>query len=118
MSIQGHDRLVPMDVLDLVLRERERQLEKWGDQSHPDGTGRGVEWFAAPVPVQHVSNAWMREYAIGRNKATPEDGDNWFAILAEELFEAGCETSPRQLEHELVQVMAVCAAWIRDIRRR
>jgi hypothetical protein len=85
--------------------ERARQLAKWGDQRHPDGTGRPGDRDAAD-----------RMRAAGQ--ANGPEQDNWRDILAEEVAEAFAEVDPGLLRAELVQVAAVCAAWIRDIGRR
>jgi hypothetical protein len=68
------------DFAEAVDAERQRQIAKFGDQHHPDGT--------------------------------------WMHVLIEEVFEALAEEDPAKLRAELVQVAAVCAAWITDIDGR
>jgi protein involved in temperature-dependent protein secretion len=86
--------------------ERQRQLAKFGDQHHPDGTG-GL--FLANMA--HVLRSECQE-AADRGEVT------WRQILMEECGEAFAETDPAALRTELLQVAAVCAAWIADIDSR
>jgi hypothetical protein len=85
--------------------ERQRQLKRWGDQVHPDGTGR-------PGDTEEADRLRAACKANG-----PEE-DNWRDILAEEVAEAFAETDQYLLRSELVQCAAVIAAWIVDIDRR
>jgi len=86
--------------------ERQRQLTKWGDQHHPDGTG---------LPVyQHSANRY-RDHA---DRAAASGVLAWRDVLLEEVHEALAESDPTALRAELVQVAAVCAAWIADIDSR
>ncbi|MCF0086684.1 MULTISPECIES: NUDIX hydrolase [unclassified Streptomyces] len=85
--------------------ERQRQLAKWGDQHHPDGTGRRGD----------RENA---DHMRALCKANSPAEDNWRDILAEEIAEAFAETDPGLLRTELVQCAAVIQAWIADIDSR
>lgn len=89
-----------------VTTERKRQLAKWGDQRHPDGTGL----------IGSQSNAEAAR--IHTQRAAAKGEVTWQHILAEEVFEAFAEADPNTLRTELVQVAAVIAAWIGDIDRR
>lgn len=101
------------DDIDLdIARERLRQVEQWGIQLHPNGTGRGIEW----LPGRSIG--WLREYAKERCKGNPPEADNWFDILMEEVFEAAAESDDEPLRAELVQVAAVVKAWIETIDDR
>lgn len=86
--------------------ERARQLAKFGDQRHPDGTSGHN--FAK------VADAARRSC----QKAAQNDTLTWFHILREEFWEAMAETDPAKLRAELLQIGAVCAAWIYDLDRR
>jgi hypothetical protein len=87
--------------------ERMSQLEKWGEQSHLDGT--------APTDA----NIEARDAAIAAcNDAHNAGVGTWRHIVDEELAEAYCEDQPMELRAELVQVLAVVAAWIDDIDSR
>lgn len=85
--------------------ERQRQLKKWGDQTHFDGTGR-------------PGDAKEADRLRAACKANGPDEDNWRDILAEEVAEAFAETDQDLLRTELVQCAAVIAAWILNIDRR
>jgi hypothetical protein len=85
--------------------ERQAQLAKWGEQHHPDGTGR---------PGDRENADRMRAIC----KANAPAADNWRDILAEEVAEAFAETDPDRLQTELIQAAAVVQAWIADLRSR
>ncbi|MFE9812346.1 NUDIX hydrolase [Streptomyces sp. NPDC005548] len=85
--------------------ERQRQLKRWGDQTHFDGTGR-------PGDVEEADR--LRALCAANGPAE----DNWRDILAEEVAEAFAETDQDRLRTELVQCAAVIAAWILNIDRR
>jgi hypothetical protein len=86
--------------------ERHRQIEKWGDQRHPDGTGQPYFVAAADVARKECQSA-------------AADGSvTWRHILAEEVGEAFAETDSEMLAGELVQCAAVIAAWLADLARR
>lgn len=87
-------------------RERERQIDKWGPQSHPDGTG-GPRLMRASEFARILCEA-----------AFADDKGTWAHILTEEFFEAMAEADPEKLRTELIQVAAVAVAWVEDIDRR
>lgn len=86
--------------------ERQRQLAEFGDQRHPDGTG--------PPIYQHSA----RRYRDHADRAAAGGVLAWRDILLEEVHENLAESDPATLRAELLQVAAVCAAWISDIDRR
>lgn len=89
-----------------VDQERQAQLAKFGDQKHPDGTGYDGSSRHADFWRQHCQDAFA-------------DGEGtWGHVLLEEVFEAIAESDPTALRAELLQVAAVCAAWIHDLDRR
>ncbi|WP_405710042.1 hypothetical protein OG264_15995 [Streptomyces xanthophaeus] len=85
--------------------ERGRQLAKWGDQRHRDGTSIG-------------NASWADEANAQCQHAADEDCLTWGHILYEEFTEAMAETDPAKLRAELIQIAAVCAAWVSDLDRR
>jgi len=100
---------VPADVLgllELVIEERDRAMQKWGVQNHPDGTGGG-----AAAILRDQQRELVDEQA---RKGT----SNWRDILMEEVREAFAETHPDALSKEIVQIMQVCLVWLEDIRRK
>lgn len=86
--------------------ERQRQLKKWGDQHHPDGTGGSQALYTADRYRSVVDEAFKTE------------GPTWRDVLLEEVYEALAEKDPQALRTELVQCAAVIQAWISDIDRR
>lgn len=84
--------------------ERQRQLAKWGDQHHPDGTGT----------TEYARAAERFRAACQRNADAPL----WSFVLLEEVYEALAEQDTAKLRAELVQAAAVIAAWIHDLDRR
>src|SRR5690606_32462533 len=94
------------DVLDNARDELYRQVEKWGEQNHPDGTGLdGSKYFAD----------WARSLA-------DENHDNgtltWADILTEDCSEALAEKESSWLREELMQVAAVALQWADASDRR
>ena len=86
--------------------ERQAQLTKWGEQHHPDGTG-------LPGDELRAENAREVCQAMARRGET-----TWRGILAEEIAEAFAESDPAALRAELLQIAAVCAAWVHDLDSR
>jgi hypothetical protein len=86
--------------------ERQRQLTKFGDQHHPDGTGNKSQQDDA-----ERARRWCQD-AFGSGYGT------WADILAEEVAEAFAERDRAKLRAELLQVAAVCAAWVHDLDSR
>jgi hypothetical protein len=97
--------LKSVDVIADVLAEREYQYQQWGEQNHPDGTGR---------PGDRENADYMRAIC----KANGPAEDNWRDILAEEIAEAFAESEPGRLREELIQCAAVCVAWVEAIDSR
>jgi hypothetical protein len=86
--------------------ERARQIAKFGDQHHPDGTGG--EQFARDADL-----------ARSTCQTAARDGRvDWHLILDEEVREAYAESDSVRLRTELLQVIAVGFAWIADIDSR
>lgn len=96
-----------LSVLERVAAERQRQLEKWGYQNHADGTNTSSDDAAHADLYREIVERLAREGRL-----------TWRAILKEEVAEAFAETAPDKLVAELVQVAAICSAWIEDIESR
>lgn len=92
--------------------ERDRQISKFGDQHHPDGTGPDARLLGTTLPNVLDAIRGAVDDANTRGDAT------WLGILLEEVFEAAIEQDPARLRAELHQVAAVCAAWVHDLDRR
>lgn len=95
-------------------QERARQYAKFGDQRHPDGTGpRTASWGA----LTHADLA-ANEARTRCQRAAERGNLTWRHVLNEEVAEAFAESDPAKLRAELLQVAAVCAAWVYDIDQR
>ncbi|MFE3853402.1 hypothetical protein ACFXPN_19980 [Streptomyces griseorubiginosus] len=98
--------------------ERQRQLANFGDQHHPDLSGDAITQREA----RDMFDQWAQNYrAINGGTFDPQDPDtrlDWTGILLEEVYEALAEADPAKIRAELVQVAAVCAAWVADIDSR
>jgi hypothetical protein len=97
-----------MSVLERIAAERLRQVERWGEQRRADDTGG--------AGLRHAADL-ARATCQGAQKHVP-GGAGWRLVLAEEVAEAFAETDPVKLVSELIQVAAVCAAWIEDVESR
>ncbi|MET8765501.1 hypothetical protein [Streptomyces sp. NPDC004658] len=85
--------------------ERQRQLEKFGDQHHPILRG--------------PSNQELFErLAHGLREANADSAQRcWMTILLEEAYEAGAERNLAKFREEIVQIAAVCQAILTDLDR-
>lgn len=93
-----------------VRQERIRQLQKWGPQTHPDGTGPDAVLAGRPMSFYATLLKNFND-----NKTVGDHDYTWLAILLEEVFEAAEETDLAKLREELIQVQAVAQAWVEDI---
>lgn len=89
--------------MELVRRERLRQLEKWGIQNHPDGTGA----LLAVIFADQWKQISDEQNEFGR--------DDWATIAAEEVMEALAETDEAKLLGEVIQSAAVFVAWAESL---
>lgn len=89
----------------LTNAERLRQLTKWGEQNHQDGTSEDNEQIA-----ELAKESCEAAFAGGTG--------SWLDVLLEEVMEASAETDPERLKEELVQVAAVAESWVAAIDRR
>lgn len=97
------------DVLVDIARERQRQRDKWGIQTHPD---------TSETPTLVIDEL---EAKMLRLEAQQVGLLSWTHILGEEVAEAISEAMagrPDLLREELVQVAAVCCAWVEALDRR
>lgn len=94
-----------LTVLGEVAEERRSQDEKWGEQSHPNGTG-GARYERQAI---HFREECDRRHAEGEG--------TWADILTEEFFEALAEADVEKLRVELIHVAAVATAWVECIDR-
>ena len=107
-------RVKEMTHLDAVLEEvgyeRERQDMRWGEQNHIDAAGMGdYDLVKSALEARAVNQKLIQNKTM-----------SWAAILGEEVAEAFDEINEDEvaLRADLVQVAAVCVAWIQAIDRR
>lgn len=94
------------DFAEAVDAERQRQLEKFGDQHHP-------------ILLGVHSVALFEDLAQGLRAANDDPAQRcWMTILLEETYEAGAERNLAKFRAEIVQIAAVCQAIITDLDRR
>ena len=106
-----------------VLDERERQNEKWGDQSHhPDATGPGtVRALARELHMETLVPDGISDCEAARqmvDRAFMRGKGSWALILFEEVVEALEEEDEEALEMELTQGAAVATDWAEALQRR
>lgn len=95
-----------LSVIGEVVAERLRQDAKWGEQNHPDGTGRD---HATHKEIRAKRDC-ERAFAAGRG--------TWRHIFIEEAAEVEGAKDEALLRAELIQVAAVAVAWVEAIDRR
>lgn len=94
-------------IADDVWAERLRQIDKWGLQERPNGCD------PARFDVPLLAARWEYEHHLAAGTLT------WRHILLEEVMEVFAEPDDAndRIKEELVQVMAVAAAWIQHLER-
>ena len=95
-----------MDLLLETLREMDRQIQLFGVQSHPSGTGYAFSDSALLFARDNFAKCQKNGLLT------------WHEIMEEEIHEAYVETDPSRLREELIQVAAVALSWVRDIDGR
>lgn len=102
-----------------ICNERVRQIEKWGDTSHPS-----TPWDVAGIEPNMV--LVEKQIAEQFERAAKEDcaanfkagRGTWWHLAHEELAEALAARDEKHRRAELVQLAAVVVAWIEDIDRK
>lgn len=92
-------------IADEMVSERWAQILKWGQQRHPDRAYSRARYYLTTATI-------LKEF----NDNNEQPG--WDSILLEKIYEALAEEDPAKLREELVQSMAVIAAWIEDVDTR
>lgn len=103
-----HIRRRYLHILDEVQQQLDRQLDKWGVQSHPDGTADNI-----------LNRAYSRGGQEQCEEARSRGQMTWMHVLTEEVLEAHAEDpGTDNLRIELIQVAAVAIAWVENLDRR
>lgn len=108
------------NIFDEVREERQRQNAKWGEQNHPclDQTLLNRQGGCTPIrmcqeydlPSENVAKTSCdRAFEIGRG--------TYAHIAVEEMTEVVSQFDIYKRRQELVQLTAVCVAWIEKIDR-
>jgi hypothetical protein len=114
---------VLVDVAGSIAEERYEQVKRYGlNDECADGTGPWVPWI--PLGCSGVSAAAI-EYLMRNDyedyKESTSEPPTWLHLVREELAEAFKELpnlDNEKLDVELLQVAALCAAWVESRRRR
>lgn len=110
-----------INVLSEVQLERERQDAKWGEQTHPclDLTLLTRKGGCTPermcenyeIPTEPRAK-FMCENAFKKSQGT------YAHIALEEFSEAVSEFDPLKRRQEIIQLAAVCVAWVESLDRQ
>ncbi len=112
-ALREYGRPWTQAVLIQIAKERQHQLDKWGEQPLPDVPGPGM-WplnlYLTEVGCKHSCQAAA---AIGQCT-------NAHVLIEEvaEAIEAASDATHHALRKELIQVAAVCVKWIEELDRR
>jgi hypothetical protein len=118
--LAGRFRATEEAIFQQVADERRRQDAKWGQQSHPNGSGPdGLILGSTEVNLDLRTGEELANIFRARCDRNHRNGcGDWIDILLEEIFEAFAESDPARLRTELIQCMAVIEAWVEDIDRK
>jgi len=110
-----------------LLAERARQDEKWGQQDHPD-LGHDIDlvndWDGGPdveAAAEYYGLPFPDEIKRLVDQAADDGTSSWVGIATEELveaMEAAAQGNPDAVRTEVIQLAAVCVAWVQAIDRR
>lgn len=109
------DNPVQCNILADVVFERRRQVTKWGPQRHPD---LAVTEGIAQARRRYFARLATDFKRVNDGRESQGEPGVWCDILLEELYEALEAGNQDELRKELVETMAVAAAWIEDIDTR
>lgn len=108
-------------VLGQVFGERHRQVARYGpEQDLHDGTGPDVMWLADTSFNLHALDAADIEAVFRDEYEQYEDGHGkptWMHLVREEVAEAFMSADPHELEHELIQIAALCVSWVQKLQK-
>lgn len=103
------------ELFDHIRVERQRQIAKFGDQSHLPDFSEHL-WCRTNDLV--LSNSFQARMVC--DKAFKEGRGSYLHIFAEEVCEAADEAQrgdEAALVEELIQVAAVCVAWLEKLTK-
>ena len=100
-----------------IMRERERQDEKWGEQNHPM-RGLGDNNIIKRGTILYPDDSTLKNTLSTFRYRNETKKAGWFDILQEEVYEAFLETDPAKQREEMIQVAAVAVQIIECLDRR
>lgn len=103
-----------------IIKERYRQDKKWGEQNHPclDQVLLNREGGCTPQRMCAEYNIPTEAQAQQTCDINAKSGSlTWTDIALEEFCEVVGEFDPKKLRQEIIQLAAVCVAWVEKIDR-
>lgn len=105
-------------VLNDVRNERREQYRRYGTNDNlQDGTGPNTRWLGpyTGAPANLIEADLRADY----EDYEEETGNpTWVHLVREEMAEAFCEDDPARLRDELIQIAALCVAWVEKLDAR
>lgn len=98
------------NVLLEVRYERQRQTEKYGEETHPDGIGYGLN-------ISGTAKQCMKQVQKACDDSADDGSITFWHILFEEVLEANAAPDKTNLREELIQIAAAAVAWVEKIDR-
>lgn len=119
-EMTGKEKLTVTEVLNEVLKERIKQHSKWGEQNHPCLDQVLLNRNGSCTPQR-----MCMEYEIPNEKRAKDMCDiafkreqgTWAHIAVEEMSEVVSAFDIHKRREELIQLAAVCVAWVEKIDR-
>jgi len=93
-----------------VRYERQRQTDKFGQESHPDGVGLDLD-------ISGTAEQCMNQAKAACDDCANNNSITFWHILFEEVMEANAAPDKVNLREELIQIAAAAVAWIEKIDR-
>lgn len=93
-----------------VRYERQRQTEKYGIETHPDGIGLDLNISGTP-------SYCMRQAQEACDDCANDNSITFWHILFEEVLEANAAPDKTNLREELIQIAAAAVAWVEKLDR-
>ena len=110
-----------MGIIEEIKEERKKQDQKWGEQTHPclDQTLLNREGSCTPQRMCENYEIPKESRARFLCEHSFENGAGTYAHIAlEEFSEVVSEFDIEKRRSELIQLTAVCVAWIESIDRQ
>ncbi len=106
----AHGGRIRDSIDEAVYKERQRQIEKWGEQSWPLVRMK-LSQRAHEEGLKWERRRWEERQRLSR-------GHSWDNILLEEVYEVFTASDLSEARTELIQVMAVCRAIVEDLDKK